>query len=542
MPFFESHAEDAARPSSSSTPRNVVPHGDGHGAVGGVRRLASLFETPPRPSLPSLSPRPATVAIGVGVGRRRGGDGHTHVDVDGAASPSLSLRDRVALMERSGTMTLPPPPDPRRLLAPEGDTPLTAPPQPSAPRRLADEEDGHATTLSLPPSPPEESSASAAKRTALLPETLDEKESDGAISRRSKAAEPPPMPPTEKCVVSPVVAFTPIRSRRPAVSTGASEEREDAGSVARRDTITEEKRASLLRGLKQHLSARQTGRSDAACRSLQGSARTTFTSEPSDDVRSTGEDAALGERLSDTTATLAGKLAGACEATHPREQGEPHDGVSHTHAPNKNDNTVTVERCAIAEDMPVECLPLQPKNKDPSSSLAVKDVPSQGESFQERLKSRRSHLCSKSRKCVPSTLNSVTKFMRGGIMWLRPCFTIIRNYSWAFVIYCWLNISSFSSVATKKTKGAVYVTSMYLGECYDSHRALMSHAPAAANTVGLWAIVMDKGVASCFASMGISVFTEMYPTAPSGNVFVAMLLLFFRLKPPMVSEPRLLFE
>ena len=63
---------------------------------------------------------------------------------------------------------------------------------------------------------------------------------------------------------------------------------------------------------------------------------------------------------------------------------------------------------------------------------------------------------------------------------------------------------------------------------------MMSLAPGAIRFTASLATKTERGVFFCFASLFVSMWSELFPTVPSGNCFVALLMLFFHVQP--VSE------
>lgn len=116
---------------------------------------------------------------------------------------------------------------------------------------------------------------------------------------------------------------------------------------------------------------------------------------------------------------------------------------------------------------------------------------------------------------------------RRGRVCVGSCIAFLRKGFRAFLLLCWLVVSSLASNVRKVADS----TSSSLISCYRYHVWVLSMAPDALRAAAHYATGMKRGVALCLLSITLSMFTEIYPTAPNGNVFVGMLMLLFHIQP-----------
>jgi len=123
-------------------------------------------------------------------------------------------------------------------------------------------------------------------------------------------------------------------------------------------------------------------------------------------------------------------------------------------------------------------------------------------------------------KKIKSPLNLVASF----IACLCSCIG-------ACLVSCWATLALVVSTVARTISNTTIIIVNSLKECYSYHRHIILSTPATARTAVSWVSNMKKGQVVCLVSMALSIFTSVYPTTPYYNIFVAMLLFLFQIKP-----------
>jgi len=129
-----------------------------------------------------------------------------------------------------------------------------------------------------------------------------------------------------------------------------------------------------------------------------------------------------------------------------------------------------------------------------------------------------------SRDDNPKSTKSPSSFVSSFIACLCNCIG-------ACFMSCWATLTLIVSTVARTISNTTIIIVNFLKECYSYHRHVILSTPAVVKTAMSWATNMKKGQVLCLVSIVLSVFTSIYPTTPYYNIFVAMLLFLFQIKP-----------
>ena len=101
----------------------------------------------------------------------------------------------------------------------------------------------------------------------------------------------------------------------------------------------------------------------------------------------------------------------------------------------------------------------------------------------------------------------------------------------ACLISCWATLALVVSTVARTISNTTIIIVNSTKDCFAYHRHVISSTPAAVRIAVSWASNMKKGQALCLVSIVTSVFTSIYPTSPFYNIFIAMLIFLFQIKP-----------
>jgi len=471
-----------------------------------------------------------------------------------STAPLPSLRERISMVERSNSMKSPSPPM-RRIEPVDSIVRLVA-----------------GNSLSPEPTP----------RISPPSETNEpnRREDGNGGAQHMETSTKLPMSPNEKVMVSPSMPFTPIRPKEFLVLSGNNDEAIASSMCS--DDIIKQRRAALVQGLKlklhsneksmicsdkvdevpgvSHVSSREIVYSTDAYilsspllvkpnaisakvsrgevtehhvtvhRSQKESGQTDVFLDDTIWQRSNIQQSDMNDVKSSPSASGSFATTDTREATRPNTT-NTNSNISRGRQLDKGPSPCELEEGLFDEET------MQPDTDEVHPSSQEDSTPSaQRKTLVEEIISCISQLCKRSRSCITVVLrkgNMVVKMLR---FFLQPCLTILWGHFSLLFIFCWLKISLLRNAAKEMINGTSALGHFYIRECLDNYSVIISLAPSALKTVGSWAATIDRGVAWCFASITVTMFADMYPTVPSCNIFIALLLLFFRINVKLVDR------
>ena len=91
--------------------------------------------------------------------------------------------------------------------------------------------------------------------------------------------------------------------------------------------------------------------------------------------------------------------------------------------------------------------------------------------------------------------------------------------------------SSFLSKVMQCFSGIIFGTLNYFKSGINYHLSVVQSAPEAYKHAITWAASTEKGILLSFVSLLLAMFSTVYPTSPSYNIYMAVLLILFQIKP-----------
>ncbi|KAL7551250.1 hypothetical protein ACHAWF_016970 [Thalassiosira exigua] len=125
--------------------------------------------------------------------------------------------------------------------------------------------------------------------------------------------------------------------------------------------------------------------------------------------------------------------------------------------------------------------------------------------------------------CLASSIDKMKACCIGGRRRLEPCLVSLGRCVGSLAVCCWIN------TLVEASKKSAISTLIFFREGVNSHLSVLSLTPEAAKAAASWAARLEPGVAMSFGSLLTTMLTNLYPTAPNCNVFMAVILLFFQI-------------
>ena len=118
---------------------------------------------------------------------------------------------------------------------------------------------------------------------------------------------------------------------------------------------------------------------------------------------------------------------------------------------------------------------------------------------------------------------------------MKSCFgsllTCLSKHIGSCIMFICATFTSFLSNVMQCFSGIIFVTLNYFKSGLNYHLSVVQSAPEAYKHAITWAASTEKGILLSFVSLLLASFSTVYPTSPSSNIYMAMLLILFQIKP-----------